>query len=712
MSITENIELKRVIFQKKNRFYEFSVNKQIQEKLVLRTEFGYLNFEFQNQILNAFFTDFVNRDDIPIDFVTLDIVIPSIDNFISFLHQGYNNWTQTHEVPISSKQMNVSNIIKWLLSPFGEYTIIKFIKNFNKNFLRSHFYTYLRDKNNQILAFCSLNEKISYTIFQLDYKNSILRIIKDFQNYFVGARFEFLKLFIGYGDYYDIFDNISQKLESVKENFVTGYTSWYYHYNNLNIDELIRRIEFYGINKIPIDYFQIDDGYQKRVGDWTNLKEDFHDRMKELVGRIKKYNIKPGIWIAPFICERKSSIYQYHQEWLLRDEKDKPIVAGFNPLWSGKFYSLNIYNPDFQEYIRSVFKTFTEDWGFELLKLDFLYASCIYPAKRKTRAQQMQDALDLIHQSVQWKKSPVKLLGCGIPFSHAFGNVNFTRVGSDVEEKWEHYLKHFNFLERVSTFSSLNSTIYRHFFNGKNFLNDPDVFYLRQNFRKLKTKEILEKIKLTEQEKLTLLYINHIFGGLVFTSDPIELYPKEILHLYKKTFPFVKKQFKKFYPVNEHAFEVHFSVLKEKFLKNPKMNNFIDYEVDYLFLTNLSNKNVVFPLEKNQAYFVAFPFQDTYGTLIVNKESIELKAHHSLLLLKLHLTPFELIGSNGHILPLVEFKSYTRKVQGFTIEMQDQAFEYSNLYIYIPQKEKEKYTGKYKVLETEGVSYIALDIIK
>jgi hypothetical protein len=63
-------------------------------------------------------------------------------------------------------------------------------------------------------------------------------------------------------------------------------------------------------------------------------------------------------------------------------------------------------------------------------------------------------------------------------------------------------------------------------------------------------------------------------------------------------------------------------------------------------------------------------------------------------------------------LPLVEFKSYTRKVQGFTIEMQDQAFEYSNLYIYIPQKEKEKYSGKYKVLETEGVSYIVLEIIK
>jgi hypothetical protein len=44
--------------------------------------------------------------------------------------------------------------------------------------------------------------------------------------------------------------------------------------------------------------------------------------------------------------------------------------------------------------------------------------------------------------------------------------------------------------------------------------------------------------------------------------------------------------------------------------------------------------------------------------------------------------------------------------------MQDQAFEYSNLYIYIPQKEKEKYSGKYKVLETEGVSYIVLEIIK
>ncbi|GIX41913.1 MAG: hypothetical protein KatS3mg129_1646 [Leptospiraceae bacterium] len=711
--IKENLWIDKLILQKKNKNFLIPVEKKISKQLVLRTEYGNLNFEYIDNIFSVYFTDFINKDDILIDFVTIEITIPSIENFVTYLHQGYNNWTQTHEVLINKKQLNVSSFIRWLLAPFGEYTIIKYIKNFNKHLLRSHFYTYLRDSNNHILAFCSLNEKESYTIFQLDYKNSKLRIIKDFQSYMIGSRFNIVKLYIDYGDYYDVFNHISEQLDSIQDNFVTGYTSWYYHYNKIHYDELIKRIEFYGTNKIPIDYFQIDDGYQKRVGDWLHLKEEFQNRMKQLTERIKKYNIKPGLWIAPFICEKKSYLYQYHQEWLLRDHKGRPVIAGFNPLWSGKFYSLNIYNPDFREYIKNVLKIITEEWGFELLKLDFLYASCIYPAKRKTRAQQMQDALELIHGSIQWKKSSVKLLGCGIPFSHAFGNVNFTRVGSDVEEKWENYLKNFNFLERVSTFSSMNSTIYRHFFNGKNFINDPDVFYLRDKFRSLTAKDLLKKIELTEDEKLTLLYVNLIFGGLVFTSDPIEEYSKETLILYKKTFPFIKKTFKKFIPVNEYAFEVHFSIKKEKFYKDYKNNTFFDYEIDYVFFTNLSNQKVEFSISNNnEYYFVAFPFQKNWGKFLVNIKNLILPPHQSLLLLKVKSTPFTLAGSNGHIFPLAEIKTYIRKKQNFVLDLEDQSYESSNIYILLPEKENEKYIKNFKTIELNNKVYIELNIIK
>ncbi len=303
-----------------------------------------------------------------------------------------------------------------------------------------------------------------------------------------------------------------------------------------------------------------------------------------------------------------------------------------------------------------------------------------------------------------------KLLGCGIPFSHTFGNINYTRVGSDVEEKWENYLKNFNFLERVSTFNSLNSTIYRHFFNGKNFLNDPDVFILRDKFRSLKAKDLLKKIELDENEKLTLLYVNFIMGGLVFTSDPIENYDKETFSLYRKVFPFLKKEFKKFVPINEHAFEIHFSIKKNKFFKDIK--NEKDIELEYVFFTNLSNTKVNIQLEKNQNYFVAFPFQNQYGIFLNNKESVVLNPHHSLLLYKIQFTPLPILGSTGHIIPLSEIKYFSKKKQGIQIELEDNAFEYSKVYIYISKKEKEKYLEKYSIQEENDFYYYTYEVIK
>lgn len=704
--ILDKILIDSISFQKHKRIYQLKIHKELQEEIKIKSRYGTILFNYKNKILSVSFEEFINWEDIPIDFITIDLKIPDLKNFKTILHQGYNNWTQTYEVPIEEEQKNISKFIKWLLAPFGEYTIIKYIHKFSKHLLRSHFYTYLRDSNNQILMFCSLNEKISYTIFQLDYNNSILRVIKDFQNFTGFSKIQLFSLYINYGEYYQIFDKVSDLLEQQKEKLITGYTSWYYHNNNISFQELVRRIEFYGKNKIPIDVFQIDDGYQKRVGDWLHLKADFDGRMKDIAQRIKSYNIKPGIWIAPFICEKKSYLFQYHNEWLMRDRDENLVIAGFNPLWSGKFYALNIYHPDFQEYLKYVLNIFIKEWRFEFLKLDFLYAASIYPIKRHTRAMQMQYALDLIHNAVNWKKDNIKLLGCGIPFSHAFGNVNYTRIGSDVEEKWENYLKNFNFLERVSTFNSLNSTIYRHAFNTKNFLNDPDVFYLRDNFKALKKKDLLKKINLTEEEKLTLLFNNQIFGGVSFTSDPIESYDTEKLRLYKKLFPFLKKNYTKFIPINELAFEIHFQIKKSNFYLNATNIKNKEGSFFYIFFTNLSEKEVNFLLEENQLYFVSFPFQKIYGEFIFQRKNILLKPHHSLLLYKPELKSTALLGSDGHIFPLSEIQNFVIKRGEFKIELEEYSYDSSCVYIYVPQKEIEKYKNKYQILEWNSIHYI------
>lgn len=698
------IKILRFQYQKKNGFFSYEVQKPLTESFRIQFPIGVMHFSFQDGIFTLFCEEFLDYQEVSLDFFMLEFFIPKIEQFKDFLHQGYNNWTQTFEVPIKSSQMNVNFFFRWLFGSFGEYTIIKYIKKFNKAFLRSHFYTYLRSSDNKILLFASLDEKNAYTIFQLDYKNSILKVIKDYQNYYFSKSFLLMNLLIKHGNYYEVFNDFSERLDAISETNITGYTSWYYHYNKIDFETLESRLDFFGKEKIPIDYFQIDDGYQERVGDWLNLKPSFRGKIKSLVEKAKSYNIKPGIWIAPFICEKKSNLFYYHEDWLLRDENEKPVIAGFNPLWSGWFYSINIYHHGFQDYLNQVLQTFVKDWGFELLKLDFLYASSIYPVKRKTRAIQMQDALSLIHKIVNWRKSNVKLLGCGIPFSHTFGNVNFARVGSDVEEKWDNYLKNFHFLERVSTFSSLNSTIHRHPFNGKNFLSDPDVFYLRESFRSLKSKDISKKIGLTIEERLTLLYVNYIFGGLVFTSDPVETYDPEKLELYKKLFPFSKKEYKTFKVVDEHSFEVHFSIKKQNFFTD---SNQKEFQLEYLFLVNLSDKKVKFFLEPNVLYFVAFPFQKKFNLFIKSQETIILPPHNSLLLYKTQIRKSDLLGSNGHIFPLSEISSYSKRKKKFKFKLEKEAFQKTKVFVHA----KDVQNSSHAVKKFENIPYYEIEVI-
>lgn len=690
-------------YQKKDKVFHFPIDKPITEYFRVKIPKGNILFRFLDKEFKVSFDDFFDLEATPISFISIDIFIPEIHRFKAFFHQGYNNWTQTYETSIKNKHRNLSFFIRWLFTPLGEYTIIKYLKDFDKNLLRSFFYTYLRDYEDKILLFFSLNEKESFTIFQLDYKNSVLRIIKDFQNFPFTKSFRILSMFIGYGDYYTLFKEVLPKLDRKEEEPVTGYTTWYYHYTNIDYPTIIRRLEFFGKHKIPLDYFQVDDGYQKYVGDWLSLKQSFQGKMPEFTSKALSYGIKPGIWIAPFICEKKSNLFYYHEEWLLRDERGKPVIAGFNPLWSWDFYALNIYNKDFQDYLRDVLHTMMQ-WGFHLFKLDFLYASSIYPAKRKSRAIQMQDAIRLIHKIIGENNTRIKLLACGVPFSHVFGNFHYSRVGSDVEEKWDNYMKNFHFLERVSTKNSLTSTIFRHVFNGKNFLNDPDVFFLRDQFRSFKKGDRSKNISLSEEEKLTLLFANFVFGNLVFTSDPVEEYDEEKFKLYLKTFPILRKEYMNFTIHAESFFEIHFSVLKKEFFSE---QNKKEYQLEYVFYVNLSDNYVETLLSKEELYFVAFPFQKRYGIFLKNVR-ITIPPRGSLLLLKTNPRKLEILGSDGHIFPLGEIASYSKRKK--KIELERKSFGKSNVYLLITKEQKE--SRNTSIQEAYGYYYQVIEITK
>lgn len=182
---------------------------------------------------------------------------------------------------------------------------------------------------------------------------------------------------------------------------------------------------------------------------------------------------------------------------------------------------MDIYNTEVREYIKHVFSVILNDWGYDMVKLDFLYAVCLMPRKDKTRGQIMTEAMEFLRECAGEKI----ILGRGVPLGPAFGLVDYCRIGCDVSLDWDDkfYMKLFH-RERVSTLNAIRNAIGRRHLNGRAFLNDPDVFLLRE-----------DNISLSKNQKETLAVVNNIFGSLLFTSDNLKCYTDKQFEIFDKT---------------------------------------------------------------------------------------------------------------------------------------------------------------------------------
>ena len=291
---------------------------------------------------------------------------------------------------------------------------------------------------------------------------------------------------------------------------VTGWTSWYRYYGDIDAERLAGEIDALSASDIRFDVFQIDDGFQSHVGDWLEFAPGFPDGVAPLAAAARERGMLPGLWLAPFVVSRRSALAHEHPDWLLRDARGRRVAAGWNGGWNGTFYALDLENPAVLDYLATVFRTARDEWGFGLFKLDFLYAAALDDRPGATRAQRMRRAVGLVRE---WS-GDAAILGCGVPLVSAAGLVEYCRIGADVAAKWEdRFLRALHYRERVSTVSSTRSTVARAWMDGTWFANDPDVVILRT-----------ENSALSDAERRALFAVNTTFGSLVFVSDDITAY--------------------------------------------------------------------------------------------------------------------------------------------------------------------------------------------
>ncbi len=429
---------------------------------------------------------------------------------------GYQSWTDSYENDIHAKFRGIDLIPspindKYGLSAYGDYDFVKY--NRRRGNMHGWSYGYIKHNTGIFELIGSLTENDGFTQIRVNTEKNTVTVEKDCSGYCFTGDYSGISLYIGKGTENEVFDGYFAWLgiAPTKEKPVFGYTSWYRHYQDINEKCITNDLEGLRNYGYKADIFQVDDGYQTAVGDWLSIDmAKFPNGMKPIAEGIKNEGLTAGLWLAPFVCEEKSELFRDHKDWLLTDDEGIPVKAGAN--WSGA-YALNIYNEEFREYLKNVFRTVTDEWGFSLLKLDFLYAACILSRPDRTRGMIMSDAMDLLRECA----GAAKILGCGVPLASAFGKVHYCRIGMDVTPEWDGkaYMQLLH-RERPSTALSILNSVFRRQLNGRAFINDPDVFMLRST-----------ATSMSKAQRRTLAEINALCGGVLFTSDDMGEYSDE-----------------------------------------------------------------------------------------------------------------------------------------------------------------------------------------
>lgn len=98
-----------------------------------------------------------------------------------------------------------------------------------------------------------------------------------------------------------------------------GWCSWYHYYSDIDHDSLHKNAHILEKSKKSIGFnvCLIDDGYMTAWGDWTSLKPGKFVKdggMRVLADAIRTKGMKPGVWLAPFACDKFSKLAKDHPD--------------------------------------------------------------------------------------------------------------------------------------------------------------------------------------------------------------------------------------------------------------------------------------------------------------------------------------------------------------------------------------------------------------
>src|SRR5262249_8820995 len=105
----------------------------------------------------------------------------------------------------------------------------------------------------------------------------------------------------------------------------TGWCSWYCFGPRVTAKQVLDNLDVVARTIPSLEYVQIDDGYQSAMGDWLDTGAAFGGDVRTVLDAIRKRGFEPAIWVAPFVAEEGSTLFQQHRDWFIRDDTGEPL---------------------------------------------------------------------------------------------------------------------------------------------------------------------------------------------------------------------------------------------------------------------------------------------------------------------------------------------------------------------------------------------------
>jgi len=313
----------------------------------------------------------------------------------------------------------------------------------------------------------------------------------------------------------DVADRLAARHPPLKARMPpTGWCSWYCFGPSVTAQQVRDNLDVIATSMPTLRYVQIDDGYQSAMGDWLDTGAAFGGNVRTVLADIRQRGFEPAIWVAPFVAEEKSALFQSHPDWFVKDADGAPLRSDrvtFGGWRRGPWYALDGTHPEAQSHLERVFRTMRTEWGCTYFKLDANFWGAMHAGRfhdgRATRVEAYRRGMEAVVRGA----GDSFLLGCNHPIWPSLGLIHGSRSSNDIKRTWD----------RIKTTGFQN--LQRNWQNGRLWWNDPDAIVLASD--------------LTDAECQFHASVIYASGGMVLSGDDLTKLPPARTAMLRKLVP-------------------------------------------------------------------------------------------------------------------------------------------------------------------------------